>query len=438
MKNNLYLLIILFLAAFSVSGVKAQKTEWYGEITMKVQKLTSFGLNIDYSLEGFSMDKKTLKSQSEFMLKLKGNNIMNKAGHPDLPGISRFVALPKSANIQIHVSKSNIDTYKSIDIVPAIAPHKEGEEQKISFKKGITYRMDAYFPSQTVEVSQPMSIRGIRVVKITTRPFQYNPIKRELRVYKDIKVEISFEGGGLMGGNAYRSRWWDPLLKDMIINYDILPQVNYNRLSIDENKDYEYIIICPDNPAFLQWADSLKHFRTLQGIRTGIVTLTDIGGNYVSSIKNYINNAYNNWTIKPAGVLLIGDYGAEGPAGDSLIVPYINIDSFGSTYSDNVYADINDDNLPDVVVSRMPARNGVELKNMITKIIHYERNPPVSTTFYDNPLLATRGGPAIYLFFTEVIRGFFTRANRMERRSRLFRPERIGLCSGRSNIRYRL
>jgi hypothetical protein len=37
------------------------------------------------------------------------------------------------------------------------------------------------------------------------------------------------------------------------------------------------------------------------------VILTELGGNYVDSIENYIDNAYNNWTIKPVGVLFISD-----------------------------------------------------------------------------------------------------------------------------------
>jgi hypothetical protein len=404
MKNLFFLLLIILLSTLFINRANARDVEWHGEIKMKVQKLTSSGLDINYSLKGFSMDKKTLKSLMEVMLKVKGCNIVNTAGNPDLPGISRFIVVPKSAVVQVQVSKSRIDIYKNVDIRPAIMSQKEKGGQKISFNKGIVYRTDTFFPSQTVEISQPMLIRGINVVKINTRPFQYNPIKRELRVYKDIKVEISFEGGGLIGGNSYRSRWWDPILKDMILNHNILPQVNLNRFSSAENKDFEYIIICPDNPGYLQWADSLKKFRNLQGIRTGIVTLTEIGGNYVNSIKNYIKNAYNNWTIKPAGVLLIGDYGMEGPAGDSLVSPLVDAGGYGRVYSDIGYGDINENFLPDIIISRLPARSPDELKNMVSKIIGYERNPPTSADFYDKPLMATRGDG--YLLFTEVIRGF--------------------------------
>ena len=46
-------------------------------------------------------------------------------------------------------------------------------------------------------------------------PFQYNPVTKELIVYRDIKVEVEFIGGnGHFGADSFRSRWWDPILSD--------------------------------------------------------------------------------------------------------------------------------------------------------------------------------------------------------------------------------
>jgi hypothetical protein len=63
------------------------------------------------------------------------------------------------------------------------------------------------------------------------------------------------------------------------------------------------------------------------------VILTELGGNYVDSIENYIDNAYNNWTIKPVGVLFISDYGKEGAARDRIVVPLIYDDNTGGWIS---------------------------------------------------------------------------------------------------------
>ena len=77
----------------------------------------------------------------------------------------------------------------------------------------------------------------------------------------------------------------------------------------DRNDDgWEYLIIAPDDSNILAWADTLKAFRTKQGISTKIATVSECGGNNANSIRNYILNAYNNWTIPPAAILIFGGW----------------------------------------------------------------------------------------------------------------------------------
>jgi PKD repeat protein len=56
--------------------------------------------------------------------------------------------------------------------------------------------------------------------------------------------------------------------------------------------------------------------------------------------------------------------------------------------SDNQYADVNGDDLPDMIFSRIPANDATQLKVMVSKFINYERNPPVKASFYNNPITA--------------------------------------------------
>ena len=38
-------------------------------------------------------------------------------------------------------------------------------------------------------------IRGVDVLMLGITPFQYNPVTKELIVYKDLKVEVTYTGG---------------------------------------------------------------------------------------------------------------------------------------------------------------------------------------------------------------------------------------------------
>ncbi|MDP4281529.1 MAG: C25 family cysteine peptidase, partial [Bacteroidota bacterium] len=235
--------------------------------------------------------------------------------------------------------------------------------------------------------------RGVDVAMLSITPFQYNPVTKELVVYKDLKLKVHFNGGNSQFGDvAYRNRWWDPILSDFLLNYSSLPKVDYDarykklaKTKDNPSDECEYIIITPTGPDFLAWADSIQRFRNQQGILTHVFTVDEVGGNTTSAIQSFIDNAYNNWTIKPVACLLLGDYGTDGTKNiiSTLLVHPAGYPNFAS---DNIYADVDGDHLPDVVFSRITANDANQLQIMCTKFLSYERTPPTDPLFYDKPI----------------------------------------------------
>jgi hypothetical protein len=256
-----------------------------------------------------------------------------------------------------------------------------------------------------VIISETGQMRGVDGGKIGMTPFQYNPVTKEMLVYRDIHVRIDFSGGsGHFGEDRLRSRYWDPILKGNLLNYNSLPEINYNRIpeTATDEDNVEYVIIVPDDPDFLAWADSLKSWRNAQGIITGITTISEIGGNTTTNIENYINNAYNNWDIPPVAFLLLSDYQSSGDTYG------ITSPTYSGIVSDNMYADIDGDNLPDLAHARIAAQNESDLAITIGKMFEYERTPPTDPGFYDHPVSA--GGwqtERWFILCCEVIYGFW-------------------------------
>jgi hypothetical protein len=116
-----------------------------------------------------------------------------------------------------------------------------------------------------------------------------------------------------------------------------------------------------------------------------------------------LNNAYNTWDPAPVAFLLLSDYPSSGDL-YGITSPVWN----GYCVSDNIYADVNGDNLPDMHHARICAQNDAQLSIMINKFLSYERNPYVSLSFYGEPLISggwnNSGWSQINL---EAIRGFF-------------------------------
>ncbi|HPS61985.1 MAG TPA: C25 family cysteine peptidase, partial [Bacteroidales bacterium] len=153
--------------------------------------------------------------------------------------------------------------------------------------------------------------------------------------------------------------------------------------------------------------DSIKKFRTEQGILTKVFTLTQVGGNTVAAIENFIDNAYNTWTIKPAACLLLGDYGTDTTK-NIISHLYAHPASYPNFASDNKFADVNNDEMPDVVFSRITANNATQLQIMISKFLNYERNPPVNPRFYDRPITALGWQTERWFqLCSEVVGGYF-------------------------------
>jgi hypothetical protein len=75
--------------------------------------------------------------------------------------------------------------------------------------------------------------------------------------------------------------------------------------------------------------------------------------------------------------------------------------------SDNIYADVDNNDLPEMTFARITAQNSGDLSIMINKFLDYERTPPVSSSFYNNPI--TAGGwqtERWFILCTEICWGF--------------------------------
>ncbi len=153
----------------------------------------------------------------------------------------------------------------------------------------------------------------------------------------------------------------------------------------------DYIIITHED--FFSSSASLANFRASQGLTIKTVKITDIYDEFNYGIKNpqaikdFLSYAFYYWQQPaPSFVLLVGD--ASNDFKDFLNtrnLDYVPTHLFESrvyntfTSSDNWFVCVNgDDNLPDMLIGRLPARTVSEAEVMVNKIINYETNMPQS------------------------------------------------------------
>jgi len=379
------ILFILLLISSSVFAENLTYDNTWNEEGLSLVTNNDQEIILSYSIKNFGLLSTEIKGENMIKPVLPDVFLPNNEGAPDLPGVSRFIALPEGATAVVEMTNFRTEVFNNIEIAPAPRIPWDTEKGDLEYAKDQTiYGADAYYPQNPVKLSELTEIRGVDAVVCGITPFQYNPVTKELVVFRDIELKITIEGGsGYYGEDRLRSRWWDPLLRDAFINQESIPAMDYNK-SFQGTKDSgcEYLIISPNDSEFLSWADTIKNFRTQQGIQTDILTVDDIGGNSWITIQNFVNDAYDNWDVVPAAILILGDYGTNG--NNSVIAPIW--DNYCA--SDNIYADVNGNNLPDIIFARITANNEDQLETMITKFLDYERTPPTSESFYNHPITA--------------------------------------------------
>jgi hypothetical protein len=150
----------------------------------------------------------------------------------------------------------------------------------------------------------------------------------------------------------------------------------------------DYLLIAPES--FIPALDKLVTYRESQGLRVAVEDIQAIydafgdGRPDPLTLQAYLAYAYSAWPNRPTYILLVGD-GTSDPkryqtASSVTYIPaYLaEVDPWaGETASDNRYVTIEgEDNLPEMLIGRLPANNLEEAQAMVSKIVEYESAPP--------------------------------------------------------------
>ena len=161
-----------------------------------------------------------------------------------------------------------------------------------------------------------------------------------------------------------------------------LPTVGANGFS-----GAEYIAISYSD--FISSISPIINYRQNQGLSTLIQDVQPIYDNYSDgipspqAIRDYLEDAYMNWPVTPIYILLVGD-GTYDPkhydsnSTDTFIPPYlVDVDPWaGETASDNRFVAVDgNDNLPDMLLGRLPVNSTGEAGIIVQKILAYENSP---------------------------------------------------------------
>ncbi len=373
-----------------------------------------FGLNQTQSAElsqtlEFSPEDLIFSISEGFdILYLKGCDITNKVGEPQLPVKLVHLVLPPGSKVEKVVVTSAEGEFLigQYQIFPVQPPRILSlMQQPIPFvqPEPKVYGQSAEYPGKLVEYTGTGFLGGYQLANILVYPIQYVPAEKKVKFYSHMEFKILYSPGGKEPLSIkQRSRIGKQVYQTILKQATLNPQRARLNLKPEKIKksllppgDYEYVIITDTN--YVSTFQPLGDWKTQKGVPAKIVTTdwiytTYSGYDNTERIRNFIKDAYQNWgtlwvflggdtNVVPERIAWAMDCEAGFYPDENDIrcdLYFSDLDGTWDANGNHIYGEVEDliDMYPDVFVGRASCSDVGKAEALVGKLLTYEKNPP--------------------------------------------------------------
>jgi hypothetical protein len=317
-------------------------------------------IELNFDLNQFVLNEVGTDEYGSMAVPTSGNApLLLQKGSPEIFYLTSSVIIPDFGSTELLIEPGDFVEYTNVDIAPSKGVlTRDINPLEVPYKKGETYKKDAFFPGDLASLRKPFIVRDYRGQTVEVYPIQYNPVTKTLRVYKNIKISIISESKS--GINEF---------KDSRTNQNVLAEFDqiYKRNFINYSSSAKYTPIDEDGLMLVvahdDYIDAIKplvNWKNQKGQPTMLVSYTEAGGSS-ANLKTYITNQYNS-EEGLTFVLLVGD---------SQHIPPMS----KSGDSDPAYGHIvGTDSYAEVFVGRFSAESVAHVETQVARTITYERD----------------------------------------------------------------
>ncbi|MBN1150590.1 hypothetical protein JXA84_05145, partial [candidate division WOR-3 bacterium] len=351
-----FFLALFFPVILSAQTYNLSPSSTYVEVTQS--NFSFVGLTAGFDM--VTVSQRTENSQNYSVITIENTHSSGRLGEPQIPVIRRIIEIPSGSQVALSAtSRGEIDAFLTVPLFP----NQPSLEKVPGAVAPFTIDRNAYgenrvYGEELARIVDDGYIRGHRFVTVEIFPVRYEPYSGKLTMRENIDLELILTGSdpALTRSNyeRYYNKEFEAFLKMSVLNSFAYGETDYPDLPTG------YLIIVPDVLAsnldvFVQWKERKGYDVT--------VALKSQVGTTNTAIKNYIQNAYDNWPVPPAYVLLVGD--DEIPAftgGES------------NAITDHPYGQLQGGDLfHEVWLGRFSVTNSSQLANIIEKTLNYEQ-----------------------------------------------------------------
>jgi len=400
-KGKLAIYIGVFLLVSASAGGQAGKSYKYqfdGNLQIVNVQSEGISLIINYSLPEINLENVTNSAGTYYKVSIPGHIPTIAVGKPELPVFSRLIAIPDNSLFKIKISEVRTKKLKPSGqkIAGILYPAQEGQTKQVQQTRTefiidkTEYSKRGLIETDTVRIEKLGKIRDNNLANLVISPARYNPRSNNIEVITSMKIEIIFSSQLSSSAKAQVSGsalFEESLLKSVL---------NYNKGEVVpgySDKPVKMVIIT--DTAFRKQLQPFLEWKLQKGFNLNVLYkgTGNVGSSYLQ-LKDTLTKIYNASSADnpaPEYLMIIGD---------TKRIPYYGQGGTGNV-TDMYYGEFtgNGDYIPDMYVGRLPVADTTELKNVIKKLIQYEKFQYADTNTFYSRALVTAGNDAGFVTF---------------------------------------
>lgn len=321
-----------------------------------------------------------------YRISIPGHVPTSETGKPEMPVYSKLIYLPEDKfSVEITDVKTEIihpsrKSFKGMVYPKQMESTKNQDKQRDDFViDREIYSRRGYIKTDTVKIEYLGKIRNTSLATLYIYPVRYNPHDNKLEVITSMKISIKFGSDeSLLTSKGIESLPFVQSLSKGVVNYtqeDIITGYSDQPVKMIILTD---TIFKRNLVPFIKW-------KTQKGFRvTTLYRGATLAGNTFTELKDTLKKIYTKASTDgapPEYLMIIGD------------VNRIPLSEGTSNCSDLYYStfDGDADYLPEMFTGRISVADTTELKNVINKLIQYEKFQFADTNKFYRRTLATAG-----------------------------------------------